>query len=102
MGEKYDDVDFQPGRQQPGRTQQRSIGYHQAGDRGGSLLSSIERYELGRRTAAVGRLVLRGVGFRHHGLLREFGVIEMESEWTARVRETQIWAGPERLFLNPG
>jgi len=39
--------------------------------------------------------------FRHYAL-REVGIVEIESEWTARDRETQAHAGPARVFLNPG
>lgn len=39
--------------------------------------------------------------FRHYAL-REIGVVEIESEWTARDRETQRSGGPVRIFLNPG
>jgi len=38
--------------------------------------------------------------FRHYAL-REVGIVEIESEWTARDRETQAHAGPARVFLNP-
>ncbi|MGC2248136.1 MAG: transposase [Terriglobales bacterium] len=38
--------------------------------------------------------------FRHYAL-REIGVVEIESEWTARDRETQRQGGPRRMFLNP-
>jgi putative transposase len=38
--------------------------------------------------------------FRHHAL-REGGVVEIESEWTARDRETQTQGGPPLVFLNP-
>jgi putative transposase len=39
--------------------------------------------------------------FRHYAL-REVGVVEVESEWTARDRETQTTGGPPRVFLSPG
>jgi len=39
--------------------------------------------------------------FRHYAL-REVGVIEIESEWTARDRETKTSGGPGRVFLIPG
>lgn len=39
--------------------------------------------------------------FRHHAL-REIGVVEIESEWTARDRERKISSEPVRVFLNPG
>ena len=39
--------------------------------------------------------------FRHYAL-REFGVVEIESEWTARDRETQAAGGAARVFLSPG
>jgi putative transposase len=40
--------------------------------------------------------------FRHYAL-REVGVVEIESEWTARDRETEAQGGPARVFLNlPG
>ena len=38
--------------------------------------------------------------FRHYAL-REVGVVEIESEWTARDRETEAHGGPQRVFLNP-
>src|ERR1700691_983530 len=38
--------------------------------------------------------------FRHYAL-REVGVVEIESEWTARDRETEAQGGPSRVFLNP-
>jgi putative transposase len=37
--------------------------------------------------------------FRHYAL-REVGVVEIESEWTARDRETQAQGGPPRIFLS--
>lgn len=43
----------------------------------------------------------RWVSFRHYAL-REFGIVEIESEWTARDRETQAAGGPARVFLSPG
>ena len=39
--------------------------------------------------------------FRHYAL-REIGVVEIESEWTARDRESKEFGGPARIFLNPG
>ena len=36
--------------------------------------------------------------FRHYAL-REVGVVEIESEWTARDRETKTRGGPQRVFL---
>ena len=39
--------------------------------------------------------------FRHYAL-REKGVVEIESEWTARDRELEEFGGPQRIFLNPG
>ncbi len=39
--------------------------------------------------------------FRHYAL-RESGVVEIESEWTARDRETNNRGGPARVFLDPG
>ena len=33
---------------------------------------------------------------------RENGVVEIESEWTARDREVKMFAGPARIFLSPG
>ena len=39
--------------------------------------------------------------FRHYAL-REKGVVEIESEWTARDRETQATGSRERTFLIPG
>ena len=38
--------------------------------------------------------------FRHYAL-REVGVVEIESKWTARYREAEAQGGPPRLFLNP-
>jgi len=38
--------------------------------------------------------------YRHYAL-REMGVVEIESEWTARDRETARGGGPERIFLAP-
>jgi REP-associated tyrosine transposase len=40
-------------------------------------------------------------GFLHYAL-REVGVVEIESQWTASDRETKISAGRPRLFLSPG
>jgi putative transposase len=39
--------------------------------------------------------------FRHYAF-RENGVVEIESEWTARDRELKILGGPARTFLSPG
>jgi putative transposase len=39
--------------------------------------------------------------FRHYAL-RDVGVVEIESEWTARDREKHTLGGPDRIFLNPG
>ena len=39
--------------------------------------------------------------FRHYAL-REKGVVEIESEWTATDRERAADGGGERIFLNPG
>ena len=39
--------------------------------------------------------------FRHYAL-REIGVVEIESEWTARDRESKMFGGPARTFLCPG
>jgi putative transposase len=39
--------------------------------------------------------------FRHYAL-REKGVVEIESKWTARHRERQVQGGAERTFLIPG
>ncbi len=39
--------------------------------------------------------------FRHYAL-REVGIVEIESEWTARDRETKLTGGPVRTFLIPG
>ena len=38
--------------------------------------------------------------YRHYAL-REIGVVEIESEWTARDRETKTQGGPARVFLGP-
>ena len=39
--------------------------------------------------------------FRHYAF-RENGVVEIESEWTARDRELKMFGGPARTFLSPG
>ena len=39
--------------------------------------------------------------FRHYAL-REIGVVEIESEWTARDRELKQLGQPARTFLSPG
>ncbi len=39
--------------------------------------------------------------FRHYAF-REMGVVEIESEWTARDRELKMFGGPPRIFLRPG
>ena len=39
--------------------------------------------------------------FRHYAF-RENGVVEIESEWTARDRELKTFGGPARTFLCPG
>jgi putative transposase len=39
--------------------------------------------------------------YRHYAL-REVGVVEIESEWTARDRETKPMGSPGRVFLSPG
>jgi len=39
--------------------------------------------------------------FRHYAL-REKGVVEIESEWTARDRQREAEGGGERIFLYPG
>ena len=55
----------------------------------------------------VKRGLVRGSGdwkwssFRHYAL-REKGVVEIESEWTARDRERSVQGGTERIFLIPG
>jgi hypothetical protein len=36
-----------------------------------------------------------------HYALREVGMVEIESQWTARHRETKTSGGPERVFLIP-
>jgi len=38
--------------------------------------------------------------YRHYAL-REIGVVEIESEWTARDRERKASGGPPRIFLSP-
>ena len=43
----------------------------------------------------------RWSSFRHYAL-REKGVVEIESEWTARDREAQAHCSAERIFLIPG
>ncbi|MGH9512595.1 MAG: REP-associated tyrosine transposase [Terriglobales bacterium] len=37
-----------------------------------------------------------------HYALREIGIVEVESEWTARDREIKASGGPARVFLIPG
>jgi putative transposase len=39
--------------------------------------------------------------FRHYAL-REIGIVEIESAWTAADRETETKGGSARVFLNPG
>jgi hypothetical protein len=39
--------------------------------------------------------------YRHYAL-REMGVVEIESKWTARDRERDLTGGPERIFLTQG
>lgn len=39
--------------------------------------------------------------FRHYAL-REIGVVEIESGWTAADRELKTYGGPPRVFVNPG
>jgi hypothetical protein len=39
--------------------------------------------------------------FRHYAF-REMGVVEIESEWTARDRELKASGGAARIFLYPG
>ena len=39
--------------------------------------------------------------FRHYAF-REIGVVEIESEWTARDRERELAGGSRRIFLLPG
>ena len=39
--------------------------------------------------------------YRHYAL-REIGIVEIESEWTARDREQKACGGAERIFLGPG
>jgi putative transposase len=39
--------------------------------------------------------------FRHYAL-REIGIVEIESEWTARDREAKTCGTPARVFLHPG
>ena len=39
--------------------------------------------------------------FRHYAL-REIGIVEIESEWTARDREAKTGDAPARVFLHPG
>jgi|SRR5271165_545702 len=43
----------------------------------------------------------RWSSFRHYAF-REKGMVEIESEWTARDRELQASGGPARTFLLPG
>jgi hypothetical protein len=39
--------------------------------------------------------------YRHYAL-RETGVVEIESQWTATDREQKARGGPGRIFLRPG
>jgi putative transposase len=39
--------------------------------------------------------------YRHYAL-RETGVVEIESQWTATDREQEARGGPGRIFLRPG
>jgi putative transposase len=39
--------------------------------------------------------------YRHYAL-RESGMVEIESEWTARDREQKTSGGTGRIFLRPG
>ena len=39
--------------------------------------------------------------YRHYAL-REIGIVEIESAWTATDRETKTESGSARVFLNPG
>ena len=39
--------------------------------------------------------------YRHYAL-REIGIVEIESAWTATDRETKTEGAPARVFLNPG
>jgi putative transposase len=39
--------------------------------------------------------------FRHYAL-REQGPVEIESQWAATDRETELRGGPSRIFLSPG
>ena len=43
----------------------------------------------------------RWSSFRHYAL-REMGIVEIESAWTAADRETKTEGGPARVYLNPG
>lgn len=42
----------------------------------------------------------RWSSYRHYAF-REIGIVEIESEWTARDRETAEHGGPARIFLTP-
>jgi hypothetical protein len=42
----------------------------------------------------------RFASFRHHAL-REIGIVEIESESTARDRKTKTGGGTARIFLGP-
>ena len=52
-----------------------------------------------RRQEVRSKLQYRG-GFRRYAL-REKGVVEIESEWTARDRELKMSGSPARIFLCP-
>lgn len=43
----------------------------------------------------------RWSSFRHYAL-RQIGEVEIESEWTARDRESETCGGAKRVFLRPG
>jgi hypothetical protein len=60
--------------------------------------------------ANLGVTVLQGDGCRsfliprrlRHYALRKKGTVEIESEWTTRVRERETRGGTLRVFLSPG
>ncbi len=54
-----------------------------------------------KRGLAVSADEWKWSSYRHYAL-REVGIVEIESEWTARDRELKLSGGPPRMFLNPG
>jgi hypothetical protein len=66
---------------------------------GAGSISPVGVYDLFAQVLEAGDW--RWSSFRHYAL-REKGVVEIESEWTAWDRERQAQGGAERIFLIPG